>query len=438
MNFNNKTKMSMINKAFIYKIFSVIFLFSVASVNINGQIPAPDQKEPVALINGTVVTVSGDIIEEGTVVFEDGEITAVGNDVSIPENAQIEDISGKYLYPAMIHSGTHLGLREVSRVSETVDIREYGEINPNVRAEIAFNAESRHVPFARSHGIAVAIVKPAGGIISGMAAAMTTDGWTWEDLVYQESAGMVINWPSMDDQQQRDEAIEKLKEAFKKARRYYKAKKASEDYFHVKDVRWEAMIPVLEGEVPVIINASDYRQIQSAIEWAEKEDIEIILSGINQADLVIPHIKDRDIPVIVNSVFSGPSRQWEPYDQSLTLPAKLYEAGIDFCITGGSSAANTIRLPNHATAAVAHGLPEKEALKSITLYPAKLFGIDHRMGSIQTGKDASLIIADGNLLHLSTQVEQVYIQGRKLDMMDKHRFFYEKYFEKYKRMEETD
>jgi len=389
----------------------------------------------VALINGTVYTVSGGIINNGTVVFKDGKITAVGTDVDIPDDARIEDVGGRYLYPAMIHSGTYLGLMEIFRVREATDVRELGEINPNVRVEVAFNAASRHIPLARSHGIAVAVVTPAGGIISGMAAAMLTDGWVWEDMVYHAPAAMVINWPSMRNVEERDRAIGKLNEAFYKARRYHKAKLASSMYYHATDVRWEAMIPVLEGDVPVIINASEYRQIQSAIEWAEKEDLQIILSGVNQAGMVIPHLKEKEIPVIVNSVFSGPSRQWEPYDQSLSLPKKLHEANIRFAISGEASAANTIRLPNHAAAAVAYGLPENEALKSITLYPAQIFGIDNRMGSIEKGKDASIIIADGNLLHLSTQIKQVYIKGRKTDMKDQHRLFYEMYMEKYEKYE---
>lgn len=425
----------MISKILFNRLFSAILLFLSIPLSNNGQLPSSAQLEPVALINGTVITVSGEIIEQGTVVVEDGIITAVGKDVEVPAGARVKDINGKYLYPAMIHSGTYLGLMEIFRVREATDISEFGDINPNVRVEVAFNSESRHIPLARSHGIAVGIVTPTGGIISGMAAAMLTDGWSWEDMVYKSSIGMVVNWPAMRNVKERDANIEKLSEAFYQARRYYKAKHSSGVNVHATDVRWEAMIPVLKKEVPVIINASEYRQIQSAIEWAEKEDLNIILSGVNQADMVLPHLKERDIPVIVNSVLSGPARQWEPYDQSLTLPAKLYEAGIRFAISGEASAANTIRLPNHAAAAVAFGLPEDEALKSITLYPAQIFGIDNKMGSIETGKDASLIIADGNLLHLSTQIEQVYIQGKKVDMLNQHRMFYEKYLEKYERLE---
>ncbi len=424
------------NKTLIYSIISTTIIVTLLMPGLYGQLPSPPQAEPVALVNGTVVTVSGETIDQGTVLFKNGEIVAVGNDVNIPDDAIIEDMEGKFLYPAMVHSGTYLGLMEVSRVREASDIVEFGEINPNVRAEVAFNAESRHIPVARTHGIAVAIVMPTGGIISGMAAAMLTDGWSWEEMVYQSPIAMIINWPSTRNASEYHKNIEKLDDAFQKARRYHKAKKiASTEHFHATDARWEAMMPVLERDIPVIINASGYKQIQAAIEWAEKENLKIILSGVNQADLVIPHLKEKDIPVIINSVMTGPSRQWEPYDQSLSVPAKLHEAGIRFVISGESSAANTIRLPNHAAAAVAFGLPEDEALKSITLYPAQMFGIDDRMGSIEEGKDASLIIADGNLLHLSTQIKQVYIKGRKSDMTDQHKIFYEKYREKYERME---
>jgi len=415
----------------LYHLISLLILFFIISFYKIYSQPHSANNNYVAFTNGTVVTISGETIEEGTVVFKNGKITAVGNDIEIPEDANIIDISGKYLYPAMIHSGSHLGLIEVSMVRETVDVDEYGDINPNVRAEVAFNPGSRHIPLARDHGIAVAVVKPKGGLISGMAAAMLTDGWTWEDMVYKAPLAMVINWPSMNDVEKRNKAINELNETFQKARRYHIAKQASEKHFHPVDIRWEAMIPVLEKEIPIIINASEYRQIQAAIKWAEKQNLRIILSGVRDADMVINHLKDKDIPVIINSVFSGPSRKWESYDKTLSLPAKLNEANITFSISGETAASDLLRLPNHAAAAVAFGLPEKEALKSITLYPAEIFGIDNKLGSIEEGKDASFIIANGNLLHITTQIEQVYIKGIKTDMMNKHRLFYEKYREKY-------
>lgn len=403
------------------------------------QIPAPSQNVPVALKGGTVVTVSGDVIPGGTVVFENGIITDAGVDVEIPAGSEVIDVTGKFIYPAMIHARSSLGLSEIGRVSETVDLNEHGIINPNVRAQVAYHAESEHIPLARTHGIAVTVATPAGGIISGLSAAMLTDGWNWEEMTLKAPVALVINWPDMTNARTRDDVLNDLSEAFLAARRYMTARKSADGKdipHHNRDVRWEAMIPVLEGEVPVHINANDIRQIQAAITWAEKENVKMVLVGGRDAGYVLPQLKDKDIPVIVTPVINGPSRQWEEYDRSYSLPLMLYEAGINFCIAGDFGAANTIRLPHHSSSAVAFGLSQEEAVKAITLYPARILGLDHRMGSVEAGKDASLIIADGNLLELSTRVEQVFVQGRRVHMYDKHRRLYERYIERYNQTED--
>jgi len=418
-----------------------VFISMLITVDISttySQIPAPVQSKTIALTGGTIFTVSGEIIKNGTVVFEDGIITGVGFDAMIPENAEVINTTGKYIYPAMIHARSSAGLSEIGRVTETVDLNEHGAINPNVRAQVAFNSESEHIPLTRTHGIAVTVATPTGGIISGLSAAMLTDGWNWEEMTLKAPVALIVNWPGMSDAETRNNVLKELSNAFSAARRYKKAKEASVKQgvpHHNTDVRWEAMIPVLEGAVPVHVNANELTQIQSAISWAEKENIRLVIVGGRDAGYVIPQLKEKNIPVIVTPVIDGPSRQWEEYDRSYRLPFMLYEAGIEYCIAGDFGAANAIRLAHHPSSAVAFGLPHDEALKSITLYPAQILGLDEKMGSIEAGKDASLVIADGNLLELSTQIEQVYIQGREVHMHDKHRRLFERYKERYSRME---
>jgi len=416
-----------------------LLLFTLITNPVSAQIPAPRQGGPVALTGGTVVTVSGDNIYGGTVVFEEGIITAIGTDADIPDGAEIMDVTGKYVYPAMIHARSSLGLSEIGRVTETVDLSEHGTINPNVRAQVAYHAESEHIPLARTHGIAVAVATPTGGVISGLSAAMLTDGWNWEEMTFHAPVAMVINWPNMYNVRARDNAMKEVSEAFLSARRYMKAKEAEGGAgipHHRTDVRWEAMIPVLRGEVPVHVNADELRQIQAAINWAVKEDVRMVLVGGRDAGYLLPQLKERNIPVIVTNVIGAPSRQWEEYDRSYKLPSMLYEAGIEYCIAGDFAAAHVARLPQHSASAVAFGLPMEEALRSLTLYPARILGLDDRMGSVEVGKEASLIIADGNLLELSTTVEQVFIQGRRIHMYDKHRRLYERYQERYSQIEE--
>jgi imidazolonepropionase-like amidohydrolase len=413
----------------------VISLLAGACISqLSAQIPGPRQNSPVVLKGGTVVTVSGETLQGGVVVFDKGIITSVNAGEEFPQGAQIIDVSGKFVYPAMIHSRSSLGLSEIGRVIETVDLQEHGRINPNVRAQVAFNAESEHIPLARTHGIAVIVATPTGGLISGLSAAMLTDGWNWEEMTLHAPSALVINWPDMSNAKIRDAALRELDDAFLSARRYMKARHAAGKQgipHHRTDVRWEAMIPVLEGKVPVHVNANELTQIQSAINWAEKEDVVMVLVGGRDAGYVLPQLKEKNIRVIITSVIGGPARQWEEYDRSYRLPVMLYEAGIEYCIAGDFSAANAIRLAHHSSSAVAFGLPQEEAVKALTLYPARILGIDDRMGSIEAGKDASLIIADGNLLELSTRIEQVYIQGRKVDMYDKHRRLYERYQQRY-------
>jgi len=419
---------------------TLIYLAVIASLSdLHAQIPAPPQSGPVALKGGTVITVTGEVISGGTVVFDNGIITAVGADVVIPGGAEIVDVTGKYIYPALIHARSSLGLSEIGSVGVTVDLNEHGTINPNVRAQVAWHAESEHIPLARTHGIAVSVATPTGGVISGLSAAMLTDGWNWEEMTYRAPAALVINWPDMANARVRDNALKELSEAFAAARRYMAARQVYGQRgipHHRTDVRWEAMIPVLEGEVPVHINANDLTQIQSAINWAEKENVRMVLVGGRDAGYVLPQLKEKRIPVIVTPVIGGPARQWEEYDRSYRLPSMLYEAGIEYCIAGDFAAANAIRLAHHPAAAVAFGLPEKEALKTITLYPARILGLEERMGSVEAGKDASLIVSDGNILELSTRIEQVYIRGRHIHMYDKHRRLYDRYNERYSRMEE--
>ncbi len=424
------------NKINILKTLFYLAAFA-GLIDLHAQMPATDQSGPVALKGGTVITVTGEEISGGTVVFDKGIITAVGVDVFIPEGAEIVDVTGKYVYPALIHARSSLGLSEIGRITVTVDLNEHGTINPNARAWVAWHAESEHIPLARTHGIAVTVATPTGGIISGLSAAMLTDGWHWEEMTYRAPTALVINWPDMANVRARDNALKELSEAFDAARRYMTARQADGLRGippHNTDVRWEAMIPVLEGDVPVHVNANDLTQIQSAIKWAEEENVRMVLVGGRDAGYLLPELKEKQIPVIVTPVIGGPSRQWEEYDRSYRLPSMLHEAGIEYCIAGDYAAANAIRLAHHPAAAVAFGLPEKEALKTITLYPARILGLDKRMGSLETGKDASLIVSDGNILELSTRIEQVYIMGRNIHMYDKHRRLYDRYIERYSRM----
>ena len=417
-----------------------LLLGLVFAPHLQAQTPAAPQEEPIALTGGTVHTISDGVIEDGTIVFEDGVITELGTDVTVPADAREVDVSGQHVYPGLVDPHNFMGLYEIGAVGVTVDISEHDEMNPNVRAEVAFNPESRHIGVARSNGVLVAVSSPGGGIISGQSAAMMLDGWTREDMLIESGTSLIVNWPSPSDEEAYEEELRQLRDAFDDARGYQQAHQAAEAPDadrHDTDSRWETMIPVLEGERPVLVQASELRQIQDAITWAEEEGVELIILGGDDAPKVSDRLIRKDIPVITSSVLSSPSRSWEPYDGDYSLPAQLHEAGVEFAIGGTSSAPYANRHAYHAGAAAAFGLPEDEALRAVTLSPAEILGFDDRVGSLETGKDATLLITTGNPIEYSTQIEQAYIEGREIDMVDAHREFYEKYRQKVEQREQA-
>ncbi len=424
-----------------------ILLIHVVAISAYGQIPAPPQRQPIALVSATVHPVTSEAIESATIVIDDGKIVDLGVNVGIPSGAMEIDLEGKHVYPGLIESHSYLGLTEVGAVDVTNDYSERGDINPSVRAEVAINPESEHIPVARANGIALAVAAPRGGLIAGRSALIMTDGWTWKEMTLKAPLSMMVNWPDMrmyddDDEaskQQRDRTkkqIETLDRAIEDARAYLIAAGApkTDARFSKTDVRWEAMIPVLGGHLPVWIRAESLLEIESAISWADRHKLRAVLVGGGEAWHYIDLLKQRDIPVVVTSVLSLPSRRDADFDEPFTLPLRLYQAGVKFCIASGG-ASGIRNLPYHAAKAAAYGLPKDEALKAVTLYPAQIMGVADRVGSLEKGKDATLIVTDGDPLEITTRVDELFIQGRRIDLANKHRRLYDKYRQRYRQID---
>ena len=412
------------------------------------QLPGQPQRAPILLAGGDVYTVSGDVIPGGQVLFDNGRIVAVGKDLQAPSDVKRIDVTGKRVYPGLFATGNDLGLVEVRSVRGTVDASETGTVNPNIRAEVAVNPDSELIPVARANGVLLNLTVPQGSLIPGTSAVMQLDGWTWQDMTLCAPAAMHVTWPRMgpqrstrrfqrrdDDEQtpRADEQLKALDQAFADARAYQAAKKAGRKIDH--DARWEAMAPLLDGKVPIVIAADEVRAIRSAVAFAVREKVRPVILGGYDATRCADLLRKYDVPVIVNGVHRLPLRPDAPYDEPFTLPNRLREAGLKYAITlshrfGGSDVRN---LPYHAATAAAHGLPVDEALKAITLYPAQILGCADRVGSLEPGKDATLIVTDGDILETPTHVEQAFVQGRQLDLTSKHTQLYEKYKEKYRR-----
>jgi imidazolonepropionase-like amidohydrolase len=385
--------------------------------------------------------------------MEAGKITAVGGaDVAVPRGAKVVDVSGKHIYPGLIDAYSTVGITEIGAVDVSNDISELGDFNPNVRAEVAVNAESRHIGTTRSAGVLVAFSTPGGGVISGLSSAMSLEGWTWEEMSMKGAAALNVNWPDPNEQPRRGggggppggqggranepapktyaEQVQAIKDFFAEARAYGDAIAAGQA--GRTDTRYAAMLPALKGEIPVIVAADGMAQINDAITWGKAEGLRLVIRGGRDAIHVAERLKAENVPVILTSTMAAPDRNYEGYDGAYSSPAKLHTAGVRFAIAGGAGGLYSYRLPWEAGVAVAFGLPEEEALKSVTINAAEFMGIADKVGSLEVGKEATLLITTGTPLDMTSDVQQSYIQGREIDMNDIQKHFFKKYMEKVK------
>ena len=429
-------------------LFLSIFLFALPYATASDNIPTPPQAKPIALKGATIHPVSGPDIPSGTIVFDKGKITALGPDVPIPEGAEVIDASGKHIYPGLISANSVLGLIEIGAARATVDVAESGAINPNARAVSSINPDSELIPVARANGILTAHVVPEGGLVSGQSAVIRMDGWTPDEMTVRSPAAMHLRWPELtinrsprarksvkDQQKDIDKAVKQIRDSFQIARSYWQARKSGTPGFK-SDLRWEALMPVFDGKLPLFVHANTVAEIEAVLAWAKEAQLKIVLVGGQDAWRMASQLKESDTPVIITLSTALPSRRDDGYDSTFGNAAKLHEAGVRFCMAmngRNSEAPHERNLPYEASMASAFGLPKEEALKAVTLYPAQLLGIDDQLGSLQPGKAATLIVTNGDPLDFPTQVEAAYIDGRKIDLSNRQTRLRDKYKEKYRR-----
>lgn len=398
--------------------------------------------ETVAIVGGTIHPVSAPEIREGTVLIVDGKITAVGATVQVPAGTKTFDARGKHVYPSLLPYATDLGLVEIGAVRATVDTVETGELNPQARADFAMNFDSELLPVTRSAGVLVSGVTPTGGIVSGTGAVMKLDGWTREDAAIRSPAYVTVTWPSLAidrspqarfsvriQEKRRDEAVAKLKDLFAEARAYGTARSAEGKAGiprHDADPRLEALRPAIEGKIPVLVIANRLAQIRAALAWAKEENLKLVIGGGRDAWRAAAELAAAGVPVILDPVIGLPTRADEPYDATFVSAATLAKAGVRFAINEGDSqfARN---LAHHASVATAYGLSREKALESITLEPARILGVADRLGSLEPGKDATLFVSNGDVLDFRHVVEAAWVDGRPLDLSDRHKKLYERY-----------
>ncbi len=429
-------------------------VFGVALVSglrgsVRAQSTTQGSAETYAIRNARIVTVTGPVIENGTVVISNGRIAAVGAGASVPAGARVIDASGLSVYPGMIDSGTVLGLIEISSVAGSVDTGEIGNNNANVHVDVAIHPDSAHFAVTRVNGITTALTEPRGGQIAGRSALINLDGWVPKDFILKTPVAMHINWPGgggggfgggfgggggggsiAEARRQQERQVEGIRKILRDAVAYGIAKDARARDASLPpmetDLRLEALVPVVRGTMPVVIAAQSERDIKSAIAFADEMKVKMILSGGIEAYKVADQLRAKNIPVLVGPVLRMPADEDDPYDAAFSNAGILSKAGVKIAFQT-LDAAHSRDLPYHAGMAAAFGLPKEEALKAVTIYPAEIFGVADRIGSIEQGKIANIIVTDGDPLEIRTQVKHLFINGRQIPLTSRHTELYERY-----------
>lgn len=413
--------------------------------------PVQAQKEsgiqgPFALTNAQIVTTPSDTVESGTVVIRDDSIAAVGANVSVPDGATSVDCEGLTVYPGLIDSGTQLGLQEVGSLPETTDHNEIGDLTANMEALTAVNPNSVAIPVTRVHGVTTVLTEPTNGLLPGEAALIGLHGYTPQQMHLGGVELTKLDFPSTGRQGPSDDrspetiekeskkALQALNDVWDEAELYAEIDSAVAEQ---PDARrqpkyvpaMDALIPVIRGEQQLLISANAASDISAALDWAEERGVldQVVLGGVTEGWRVADEIAAADVPVLVGPVMQPPSRESDRYDKAYTNPGLLRDAGVDEIALRTNNAENVRNLPFHAGFAASHGLGKTEALRAVTSTPARIFGVDDQVGTIEVGKRANLFVADGDPFQPQTDVEHLFIDGYKLPLVNRHSRLYEEF-----------
>lgn len=419
-------------------------LFALAFIALATTAPA------ATLFTGaTIHPVSSAPIENGQLLIDAGKIVAVGSDLSAQAaGAERIDYAGRWIVPAFIAANSVLGLTEIETVRGSVDFAEAGAINPNARAEVAVNADSELLPVARANGVLYVHVVPQagqGGVLTGQSALVRLSGWNWAEMTVKAPIGVHLMWPTARlppflPAAMREEAIkgaqrsrELIEKAFDDAGTYALASKAGNA--PGSDARLEALAKVLDGRTPLFIHALDLTQIREALDFAERRKLGFTLVGAQDGWRVAELLKARGVAVILHPPSELPLRRHEGFDAAWSNAARLHAAGVEVAIASdGSSFAATLErnLPYAAGQAVAYGLPWEQGLRAITLAPARMLGVDARLGTLEAGKDASFIVSDGDPLDVRSEIVAAWLEGEPVDLANRHTRLRDKFEGRYR------
>lgn len=415
-------------------LFMPLLLVAVA-VGLVAQTPAPTA---FAIQNARIVTVSGPTIDNGTVVIQDGKIADVGAGVAVPQGARIIDGRGLTVYPGLFDADTTMAMRAAEST--------LGQFTPELRASTSFEVENLRIPVTRVLGVTHVMVRNARGIIPGYGDVLSLAGWTPDEMALKRRAALVLLFPSVGDlgytdderfavtaysvtKAQVDRRVREIKEFFAASRAYLKTKEeAGSGAALAINERYEAMIPVLKRQAPVIIEATNSEDIKAAVRFGKEENLDFIIGAHGGAARVADFLKENNVRVLLTSMKIMPETEDDPVDIVYRTPAILHEKGVPFGIaTLANRLANPKLLPFDAGNAVAHGLPYQAALRAVTLTPAEFLGIPDLVGSIDKGKVANLVVVNGDILDYGSDVKHLFINGRPVSLDTKDTELYQKY-----------
>lgn len=439
--FFNYKKIQMKN---IFLLFAVFLLCYVSNAQETIS-PAKPQKGLLYIKNATIHVGNGKIIENGTIKVRDGKIEEVGTNIPIPvDDAAVYDVKGKNVYPGLILASSSLGLVEVSAVRATTDVRELGEMNPNIRSIVAYNTDSKVINTLRSNGILLANIIPQGSLLAGSSSVVQLDAWNWEDAAYKTDEGMHLYMPSMlarprfgrfgrggqsetDPEKQALDKVEGIKNFFREAKGYLAQTTHTET-----NLKFQSVKGLFDKTQKLYVHANTVKQMLVALDFVKEFGFDLVIVGGSDSWQIADLLKQNNVSVILQQAHSLPTLDDDDVDQPYKTAAELQKAGVLFALSDEDGQTRGRNLPFNAGTASAYGLTKEQALAAITLNAAKIMGVSDKTGSIEVGKDANIVVSDGDILDMRTSiVTDAFIQGRKINLDDKQKQLYEKYEEKY-------
>lgn len=434
-------------KSFLY--ISVLTLLLTKASAQDDVYPAAKQSKKTAITNAVIHVGNGTVIENGTVVFDNGKITYAGSASGAPSAETTVDAKGKHVYPGIILPASNMGLQEISGVRGSTDVNEIGELNPSVRSIVAYKAESIITNTVRANGILFAHVAPGGQLIAGQSSVVQLDAWNWEDAAYKADMGMHFYMPSLlarpgggrfaaliallGPQQPADpikaalDRIEGVKAFFREAKAYHQKEGAKEI-----NLKFEATKALFDKKQKLFIHCGQVKQMLVAIDFVKEFGFDVVLVGAGESWQIADLLKQNNISVILTQEHNLPTLDDDDVDQPYKSATFLQKAGVLYCLNDDDPQNRGRNLVFNAGTAAAYGLGKEEALKAITLNAAKVLGIDDKTGTLEVGKDANIVISEGDILDMkSSIITNAFIQGRSISLSSKHTQLFERYKHKY-------